>query len=130
MSAMHRKPAAAAAAVNMPVKRDEDNVSTKASPSDGSSDEFEFGGSFGAASLVIGFPLIMWYMWIGATYYDGRLPTPTPSQSWTDFGRHLLQLVYEGAYPTAKAWASIGSFSSSRLSCTVICPAFPTMVDR
>jgi delta24(24(1))-sterol reductase len=71
---------------------------------DGASDEFEFGGSFGAASLMIGFPLLMWYMWIGATYYDGHLPLPLEGQSWTDFGQHLCSLVYQGAYPTAKAW--------------------------
>ena len=41
---------------------------------DGEFDEFEFGGSFGAASLLISFPLVMWYMWIDATYYDGRFP--------------------------------------------------------
>lgn len=77
---------------------------------DGESDEFEFGGSFGAASLMIGFPLLMWYMWIGATYYDGRFPTPAIDQSWGDFVRHLANLVYEGAYPTAKAWAMYWTF--------------------
>jgi Delta24(24(1))-sterol reductase len=71
---------------------------------DGSSDEFEFGGSFGAAALMTGFPLLMWYMWIGATYYDGQLPIPTLNQTWAEFSRHLCQLVYEGAYPTAQAW--------------------------
>lgn len=54
---------------------------------------------------MIGFPLLMWYMWIGATYYDGQLPLPHQDQSWTEFVRHLGNLVYEGAYPTAKAWA-------------------------
>lgn len=72
---------------------------------DGSTDEFEFGGSFGVLGLMIGFPLIMWYMWIGATYYDGKLPLPTDSQSWSEFGQHLCHLVYEGAFPTAKAWS-------------------------
>jgi len=72
---------------------------------DGESDEFEFGGSFGAAALMVGFPLLMWYMWIGATYYDGQFPTTDAGQSWGDFARHLAHLVYEGAYPTAKAWA-------------------------
>lgn len=71
---------------------------------DGESDEFEFGGSLGAASLMIGFPLLMWYMWIGATYYDGHLPMPDSDQTWGDFTNHLAHLVYEGAYPTAKAW--------------------------
>jgi delta24(24(1))-sterol reductase len=72
---------------------------------DGESDEFEFGGSLGAASLMIGFPLLMWYMWIGATYYDGQFPVPDVNQSWGDFFSHMARLVYEGAYPTAKAWA-------------------------
>jgi delta24(24(1))-sterol reductase len=72
---------------------------------DGESDEFEFGGSIGAASLMVAFPLLMWYMWIGATYYDGHLPTPELHQSWKDFAHHLTHLVYEGAYPSAKAWA-------------------------
>lgn len=73
-------------------------------PRDGSSDEMEFGGSFGTGALMLGFPLVMWYMWIGATYYDGQLPMPGPNESWSDFGRHLCNLIYEGAYPTVKAW--------------------------
>ena len=48
---------------------------------DGASDEFEFGGSVGAMMLIIGFPLLMWYMWIGATYYDGMLPLPKFNQT-------------------------------------------------
>lgn len=105
MSAMLRKPALINAD-DMPTKRDNAKPLTAIKRfDDGSSDEFEFGGSLGAASLMIGFPLIMWYMWIGATYYDGRLPMPDSDQSWTEFGGHLAQLVVEGAYPTRKAWA-------------------------
>lgn len=77
---------------------------------DGESDEFEFGGSFGAASLTVGFPLLMWYMWIGATYYDGHFPMPDADQDWRDFVHHLAHLVYKGAYPTAKAWAVYWTF--------------------
>lgn len=80
-------------------------TTTTTTPRDGSSDEMEFGGSSGTAALILGFPLLMWYMWIGATYYDGQLPMPAPDETWTEFGRHLCHLVYEGAYPTAKAWA-------------------------
>ena len=81
------------------------DVDSKLKYTDGESDEFEFGGSFGAAALMVGFPLLMWYMWIGATYYDGQFPTPAAGQSWGDFARHLAHLIYEGAYPTTKAWA-------------------------
>ncbi|GAB7357364.1 hypothetical protein MBLNU459_g8310t2 [Dothideomycetes sp. NU459] len=104
MSAVRRKPDAAP--VTMPAEERKETDSTdKTQSNEGASDEFEFGGSFGAAALMIGFPLVMWYMWIGATYYNGRLPMPEDNQSWTDFGHHLVDLVYEGAYPTAKAWA-------------------------
>ncbi|KAH8669138.1 c-24(28) sterol reductase [Xylariales sp. PMI_506] len=67
-------------------------------------EHFEFGGSFGTAALMIGFPLLMWYMWIGATYYDGKLPLPKAEQSWSEFGSQLYNLAYTGAFPTAKAW--------------------------
>lgn len=65
----------------------------------------EFGGGWGCSALILGFPTLMYYMWIGATYYDGRAPTPEPGQSMSDFLQHLVHLAYEGAYPSAKAWA-------------------------
>lgn len=30
--------------------------------SEGETDEFEFGGPFGTAALMIGFPLLMWFV--------------------------------------------------------------------
>jgi delta24(24(1))-sterol reductase len=97
----NRSPAVAEDTVAPPPNRSDAKSNPKYT--DGESDEFEFGGSLGAASLMICFPLLMWYMWIGATYYDGQFPTPEPDQSWDDFVHHLARLVYEGAYPTTKA---------------------------
>ncbi|KAH7402181.1 c-24(28) sterol reductase [Phaeosphaeria sp. MPI-PUGE-AT-0046c] len=77
---------------------------------DGETDEVEFGGSFGAASLIVGFPLLMWYMWIGATYYDGHWPVPAADQTWMGFVRDLCTLVVDGAYPTQKAWMTYWVF--------------------
>ncbi|KAI1390006.1 ergosterol biosynthesis ERG4/ERG24 family-domain-containing protein [Hypoxylon trugodes] len=65
---------------------------------------FEFGGSFGTLALMIGFPTLMYYMWIGATYYDGKLPLPEEGQSLLEFGQHLGHLVYTGAFPHLQAW--------------------------
>ncbi|OQE93054.1 hypothetical protein PENNAL_c0006G09489 [Penicillium nalgiovense] len=107
MAVSQRTPVAAAPPAKG-VKQNEPKTASKFT--DGASDEFEFGGSVGATLLMAGFPLLMWYMWIGATYYDGMLPLPESNQTWADFGRHLCQLVYEGAYPTAKAWAIYWSF--------------------
>lgn len=86
------------------------SIEQKSQYNDGESDELEFGGSLGAASLMIGFPLMMWYMWIGATYYGGQFPVPDADQTWGDFALHLAHVVYEGAYPTAKAWAVYWTF--------------------
>ncbi|KAI1199729.1 Delta(24(24(1)))-sterol reductase [Nemania serpens] len=69
-----------------------------------SSGHFEFGGSLGALGLMTGFPLLMWYMWIGATYYGGKPPLPEEGQSIADFVQHLGHLVYTGAFPTLQAW--------------------------
>lgn len=73
-------------------------------------DHFEFGGSLGAAALMIGFPLLMWYMFVGATYYNGQLPLPVEGQSWTDFVQHVAGLAYAGAFPTRKAWIIYWTF--------------------
>lgn len=67
------------------------------------SGHFEFGGSCGSLALMTGFPLLMYYMWIGATYYDGKLPLPYEGQSWALFGKHLLHLAYTEAFPHFRA---------------------------
>jgi Delta24(24(1))-sterol reductase len=68
------------------------------------SGEKEFLGVPGVSVVMLGFPIIMWYMWVGATYYDGHFPMPEAGESWGDFAYHLLNLVYTGAFPTTKAW--------------------------
>lgn len=68
------------------------------------SGEFEFGGSLGTLAMMTLFPVLMWYMWVGATYYDGKFPSRDVGMSWGDFAEHLVNLVYTGAFPHAKAW--------------------------
>ncbi|KAL4914857.1 ergosterol biosynthesis ERG4/ERG24 [Aspergillus aurantiobrunneus] len=71
---------------------------------------FEFGGPLGVSALMLGFPLLMYYMYIGATLYDGNLPLPEPNQSITDFLVHLVNLASTHAYPHKKAWLIYWSF--------------------
>ncbi|KAL4898914.1 hypothetical protein BDW74DRAFT_120924 [Aspergillus multicolor] len=71
---------------------------------------FEFGGPLGVSALMVGFPLIMYYMYIGATFYDGKLPLPKPEQSISEFLAHLINLVYTHAYPHKQAWLIYWSF--------------------
>jgi delta24(24(1))-sterol reductase len=54
--------------------------------------------------MMLGFPTLMWYMWIGAVYYNGKIPSE-PGLTWAEFGKHLVNLAYVGAFPHAKAWA-------------------------
>ncbi|KAJ5576372.1 C-24(28) sterol reductase [Penicillium sp. DV-2018c] len=86
------------------------------------SGHFEFGGSWGVGSMMIGFPLLMYYMWIGATYYDGKFPRPAENQSYGDFFAHLANLVYTGAFPSAKAWTIYWVFFIFEGACYVLLP--------
>ena len=74
------------------------------------SGHFEFGGSWGVSAIMIGFPLLMYYMWIGATYYDGKAPWPHQDTSWPDFFRNMFDMAYNGAYPSLKAWTMYWTF--------------------
>ncbi|KAK7537009.1 ergosterol biosynthesis ERG4/ERG24 [Phyllosticta citribraziliensis] len=74
------------------------------------SDHKEFGGSLGTGAMMVGFPLLMYYMWAGATYYDGAFPLPADGQSIPDFLQQLVSLCYEGAFPHARAWTIYWTF--------------------
>lgn len=82
----------------------------------------EFGGSWGVSAMMIGFPLLMYYMWIGATYYDGHLPLPSKGQSRTQFFKHIAHLVYGGAFPTTKAWTIYWGFFVFEAACYLLLP--------
>ncbi len=72
--------------------------------------EYEFGGPLGVTALMIGFPILMWYMWLGAAYYDGHLPWPRQGQSVVEFLKEAGNLVYVGAFPHARAWVIYWTF--------------------
>ncbi|ORY68709.1 ergosterol biosynthesis ERG4/ERG24 family-domain-containing protein [Pseudomassariella vexata] len=88
------------------------------------SGHFEFGGSAGTFSMMILFPALMYYMWIGATYYDGKFPLPTEGQSLLDFVKHMLHLAYTGAFPHFRAWHIYGTFYLFEAACYVFMPGF------
>lgn len=87
----------------------------------------EFGGSWGVLSMMIGFPLLMYYMWIGATYYDGKFPRPADGQSTGEFVSHLGSLVYEGAFPTLRAWKIYWGFFVFEGLCYIFLPGITVM---
>jgi Delta24(24(1))-sterol reductase len=90
------------------------------------SGHFEFGGPWGTSAMMIGFPLLMYYMWIGATYYDGRLPRPRKDESIWQFMRELVSLSYNGAFPSLKAWTMYWSFFIFEAICYMYLPGITT----
>ncbi|KAI4258011.1 MAG: hypothetical protein LQ352_001401 [Teloschistes flavicans] len=97
-------------------------LSQEQNPAVGASDHLEFGGTLGVSTMVVIFPLLMYYLWIGATYYDGHLPTSAKDQSLRDFLQQLGSLAYEGAFPNAKAWAIYWGFLIFEAACYLYLP--------
>lgn len=91
------------------------------------SGHFEFGGSWGVLAMMLGFPVLMWYMWIGATYYEGKFPLPAEGQSMSDFLSHMVNLVYEGAFPTLRAWKIYWTFFIFEGVCYMLMPGIKVM---
>ena len=84
--------------------------------------EFEFGGSCGVGAMMLGFPLLMYYMWLGATYFDGKLPLKEKGESSIHFILVLCDLVYSGAFPTPKAWIMYWGFLLFQAACYLYLP--------
>lgn len=85
--------------------RDKPEENVKERKGKAESPEFEFGGPWGVGAMMVGFPLVMYYMWIGATFYDGHFPRPERGQGFVDFFLYQASLVYNGAFPGLKAWS-------------------------
>jgi Delta24(24(1))-sterol reductase len=90
------------------------------------SPHFDFGGSFGVSAMMTCFPLLMYYMWIGASFYDGKFPTPQAGQSYTDFFKHMGNLVYEYAFPSFYAWKIYWIFFVSEGVMYCLLPGYTT----
>ncbi|KAI9743984.1 MAG: C-24(28) sterol reductase [Claussenomyces sp. TS43310] len=94
----------------------------KQDPKIDGSGEYHFGGPLGVSAGMVGYPILMWYMWIGATYYDGKFPTREPGQSFVDFAQHLGSLVYEGAFPSLRAWKIYWTYLVFEVACYCLLP--------
>lgn len=66
--------------------------------------EYEFGGPAGAIGMMVGFPLLMWYMWISAEFYDGYPALPGLNESWTYFFKKLFSYIVEYGILSFQTW--------------------------
>ena len=97
---------------------------SKQKPQSGAVDrsELEFLGLPGVSAIMILSPLVMYYMWLGATYYDGKLPWPRKNESWSLFARLTGQMLYTGAFPTLRAWVIYWVFLIFQVVCYMYLP--------
>ncbi|CCE63555.1 hypothetical protein TPHA_0F00690 [Tetrapisispora phaffii CBS 4417] len=72
--------------------------------------EYEFGGIPGVIGMVVGFPLLMYYMWICAEFYRGRVELPMAGESWLQFIHRLYTVGVAHATPTLYSWSIFLSF--------------------
>lgn len=74
--------------------------------------EYEFGGPAGAIGMMVGFPLLMYYMWISAQFFDGQPAWPTADQLWSSFIVDTLFWKYFVGYgiPSVKTFVIFTGF--------------------
>lgn len=67
----------------------------------------EFGGPIGVTAMMIGFPILMYYLWISAEFYKGGwfLPTGYSLPELQAFAAKFCHYIYEHAFPTLYACA-------------------------
>lgn len=62
--------------------------------------EYEFGGPVGAVGMMIGFPLLMYYMWISQRFYGGSAAWPVEGQSISEFLAQMKGYWVDYAIPS------------------------------
>lgn len=84
--------------------------------------EWEFGGVPGVLGMMIGFPLLMWYMWISAEFYNGQFATPAKGETFPQFFQHLWQIFLEHGVPSCRAWRIFLTFFVTQVAFYYIWP--------
>lgn len=72
--------------------------------------EYEFGGPVGALGMMLGFPLLMYYMWISQRFYNGAVAWPTDGQTWPEFLLQMKEYVVKYAIPSKFSFIIYTSF--------------------
>lgn len=77
---------------------------------DESKPEYEFGGPAGAVGMMIGFPLLMYYMWISQRFYNGSPAWPAEGQTWIMFLSQMKNYIVDYAIPSRFSFGLFTSF--------------------
>jgi hypothetical protein len=88
------------------------------------SGEFEFGGALGTGFVMVFFPVLMWYLWVGEKYYDAQLPLPRAGEPIGEFVKNLYHMAYE-VFPVNIFYCmSIANYSYSPRFLTLMLGSF------
>ncbi|KAI9440746.1 ergosterol biosynthesis ERG4/ERG24 [Lactarius indigo] len=64
----------------------------------------QFGGPWGVTAMMVGFPMLMYYLWICLWFYDGQLVFPTSIGGIKPFLNQMWAHVRDDASPNLYAW--------------------------
>ncbi|KAG2365024.1 ergosterol biosynthesis ERG4/ERG24 family-domain-containing protein [Suillus spraguei] len=59
---------------------------------------YEFGGPAGVTAMMVGFPILMYYLWICLWFYDGKLVYPTSCEDIVPFLARILGFFRPNGY--------------------------------
>ncbi|GAA5912614.1 delta(24(24(1)))-sterol reductase [Sporobolomyces salmoneus] len=110
--------------------KDNTSLSSSSSPSsvDDVTHELEFGGAPGTLAMMIGFPLLFYYLYVCLFFNNAQFTTPTNARTifgpggWWEFLKYISKLVIETASPTKRATTLYLSFLSLQLVLAFILP--------
>ncbi|GAA97491.1 hypothetical protein E5Q_04169 [Mixia osmundae IAM 14324] len=87
---------------------------------------YEFGGPAGTLAMMIGFPLLMYYMWISLVFYQGKIVMPAAFdlKSVASFARTMAFLVRTHAAPTFKGLQIYGGLVVSQIVLALVVPGY------
>ena len=92
-SAVEKRPASRRASKQDVAAPIETKIKGKPAHKVDTSGKFEFGGTFGTASMMTFFPILMYYLWICNTFYGGSLQFRRPSETWLAFADRMVAHV-------------------------------------
>ncbi|KAF8517895.1 ERG4/ERG24 ergosterol biosynthesis protein [Hysterangium stoloniferum] len=87
-------------------------------------DTYEFGGPWGVLAIMTGFPVLMYYLWICLTFYDGRLVHPKSVEEIQPFFNTMWNHMKQDAYPTPYAFAMYSGLVAFELLVAFIMPGY------
>ncbi|GAA6064279.1 hypothetical protein JCM10212_000981 [Sporobolomyces blumeae] len=88
----------------------------------------EFGGAPGTLAMMVGFPLLFYYLYVCIFFNNAQLASPTNPWTiagpggWIEFVKRVARLVIENAAPTKRASVLYLSFLSLQLVLAFVMP--------